>query len=477
MRISKEHLLLYAVTDRAWTGQQTLEDQVESAIAGGITCVQLREKILNHGDFLEEAKKIQGICKAHAIPFIINDNVDIAIETQADGLHIGQDDGNVADIRQRIGENIALGVSVHTVDEARNAVAEGADYLGVGAVRATDTKSEASVVSLQTMREICDAVPVPVVAIGGIHLDNLTQLRGLGLAGVALVSEIFAAQNIKEHAALLREKTEAIFWKHKLPIALTIAGSDSGGGAGIQADLKTMTARGVFGTSCVTAITAQNTMGVTAIHPIPTDIVQAQLDALWDDLKPQALKLGMLAQVSLIETIGAHLKKHPDVFVVCDPVMVATSGASLIEDDAKEALQRHIFPVSDVITPNIPEAEAITGLRIETPADMEKAGQMIFDSYGCAVLIKGGHQKNDANDCLVSEEGVHWFYGARIANKNTHGTGCTLSAAIAAEVAKGVSLIDAITNAKAYLSMILSAQLDLGRGSGPMDHAYFCGRM
>lgn len=471
MNIDKKDLLLYAVTDSMWTGEESLKEQVKKALDGGITCLQLREKEMPEDEFIREAKEIQALCKEYKVPFIINDNVNVALAVGADGLHIGQNDGDIPTIRKQIGDMI-LGVSAKTVEQAVYAYEQGADYLGVGAVFPTSTKPDATGVSKRNVRAIRSAVPIPIVAIGGITQSNLTELRGLGLDGVAVVSAIFGAKDILEATKKLRESTKEIFWQHKLPIALTIAGSDSGGGAGIQADLKTMTNLGVFGTSVITAITAQNTKGVTDIFPIPDEVVQSQLDALWDDLMPDAIKLGMLASHTLIELIAHQLKKSAHIPVVCDPVMVSTSGAKLIGEEAQEALKQHLFPLVSVITPNIPEAEVLTGMRIQTPQDMETAAKFLYDTYGCATLVKGGHKMNDANDCLYSKGGITWFYGERIDNDNTHGTGCTLSSAIASELAKGLSLEEAIHYAKSYISMILSAQLDLGDASGPMDHAF-----
>lgn len=254
--------------------------------------------------------------------------------------------------------------------------------------------------------------------------------------------------------------------------ALTIAGSDSCGGAGIQADIKTMTVNGVFAMSAVTALTAQNTTGVTAILDSTPDFLSAQLDAVFTDIFPDAVKIGMVSSGKLIETIAAKLKEYNAKNIVLDPVMVATSGAKLISDDAVETLCRELMPLATVITPNIPEAEVLCGWSIRDAADMEKAAEDIYRKFGCCVLLKGGHQTNDANDLLFDGAGAKWFYGKRIDNPNTHGTGCTLSSAIASNLAKGCSLETAVERAKAYISGALSAMLDLGKGSGPMDHAF-----
>ena len=255
--------------------------------------------------------------------------------------------------------------------------------------------------------------------------------------------------------------------------ALTIAGSDSSGGAGIQADLKTMLANHVYGMSAITALTAQNTTGVTDIMEVTPHFLAEQLDSIFTDIRPDAVKTGMVSSSQLIETIADKLREYEAVNIVVDPVMVATSGAKLISDDAIETLKKKLLPLATVITPNIPEGEALSGMKIASKEDMVTAGQKICNTYGCSVLLKGGHSLNDANDLLI-EQGKEpvWFMGKRIDNSNTHGTGCTLSSAIASNLAKGRSLEEAVKSAKNYISGALAAGLDLGKGSGPMDHGF-----
>lgn len=278
-----------------------------------------------------------------------------------------------------------------------------------------------------------------------------------------------------------------------LPPVLAISGSDSSGGAGQQADLKTMLANGVFGMSAITALTAQNTLGVRSVQETEPNILADQINAVFEDIPPVAVKIGMVSSTALIDVIVDRLTAHHASNVVVDPVMVATSGARLISDDAISALTERLFPLATVITPNAPETEVLLDLvrgqaaevdsgawhedsapaTVNSPTDMESAGLEIARHYGCAVLVKGGHGRNDANDVLAEPDGtITWFEGERVDNPNTHGTGCTLSSAIASNLAKGESLADAIRLAKAYLTGALSAQLDLGQGSGPMDHAW-----
>lgn len=292
----------------------------------------------------------------------------------------------------------------------------------------------------------------------------------------------------------MTEQLDTTAAQSTLPPVLTIAGSDSSGGAGIQADLKTMLANGVFGMSAITAITAQNTMGVTGVQNITPDMVAAQIDAVYTDIPPAAVKIGMVSSAELICTIADRLEAHHARHIVLDPVMVATSGAKLIDDDAITALTERLFPLAEVITPNIPETEVLLDLiahrgasldpakwaedtdrestRIVSDTAMEDAGRTVSEHYGCAVLVKGGHSVADTSDLLYADGVATWIHGVRVDNPNTHGTGCTLSSAIASNLAKGEALPDAIRHAKDYLTGALGAQLNLGHGSGPMDHAW-----
>ena len=254
--------------------------------------------------------------------------------------------------------------------------------------------------------------------------------------------------------------------------ALTIAGSDCSGGAGIQADLKTMTMNGVYAMSAITALTAQNTTGVRAIQESTPDFLKQQLDAIFEDIFPDAIKIGMVASSELIRVIADRLKYYDAKNVVIDPVMVASAGSSLMKQNAVQTLIKELLPISTLITPNIPEAQVLSGMTIENKEDMIAAATQIGDSYHCAVLLKGGHRINDANDLLYADGELIWFEGKRINNTNTHGTGCTLSSAIASNLAKGLTLTESIQRAKDYISGALSAMLDLGKGSGPMNHAF-----
>ena len=258
----------------------------------------------------------------------------------------------------------------------------------------------------------------------------------------------------------------------QMKTALTIAGSDCSGGAGIQADIKTMTMNGVYAMSAITALTAQNTTGVSAIQESTPDFLKQQLDAVFQDIYPDAVKIGMVASRDLIHVIADRLRYYEAKKIVVDPVMVASAGSSLMQQDAVQTLITELLPLSTLVTPNIPEAQVLSGMTIQTQADMILAARYIGDHYRCAVLLKGGHSIHDANDLLYADSQLVWFPGKRIDNPNTHGTGCTLSSAIASNLAKGCSLTESVERAKEYVSGALAAMLDLGKGSGPMNHAF-----
>lgn len=254
--------------------------------------------------------------------------------------------------------------------------------------------------------------------------------------------------------------------------AVTIAGSDSSGGAGIQADIKTMIANGVYAMSAITALTAQNTTGVTGIMEVTPEFLGEELDNIFTDIYPDAVKIGMVSSGALIEKIADKLKEYQAKNIVVDPVMVATSGAKLISEEAIGTLKKRLLPIASVLTPNIPEAEVLAEMEIRSADDMIEAAKKISDTYHCAVLCKGGHKLNDANDLLYRDGDYRWFNGKRIDNPNTHGTGCTLSSAIASNLAKGFDMDTSVERAKDYISGALAAMLDLGKGSGPMDYGF-----
>ena len=253
--------------------------------------------------------------------------------------------------------------------------------------------------------------------------------------------------------------------------ALTVAGSDPSGGAGIQADIKTMQALGVYGMSVITSLTAQNTLGVTGIHDVPRDFLEAQINAVFEDIFPNAVKVGMVSSAELAQVIADRLRYYSAKNIVVDPVMVSTSGSTLAKDGCVKLMEEKLFPLAALLTPNIPEAERLWGKHISNREDMQNCAEELSQKYGCAVLLKGGHFEGGADDVLVHQK-VIWLTGERIDNPNTHGTGCTLSSAIASYLARGESLEEAVKKAKDYLTGAIRAGLNLGKGRGPLDHAY-----
>ena len=253
---------------------------------------------------------------------------------------------------------------------------------------------------------------------------------------------------------------------------LTIAGSDCSGGAGIQADIKTITAHKMYAMSAITALTAQNTTGVYGIMDVTPEFLAQQLDCIFTDIRPDAVKIGMVSNSELIEVIVEKLHAYQAENIVVDPVMVSTSGSKLLSDEAKNALITKLLPIGTIITPNIPETEVLCGFPIQDEAGMVKAAQEIAKGLKGAILVKGGHLVNDAVDLLYENGNIHWYTAERVDNPNTHGTGCTLSSAIACNLAAGNTLDGSIKNAKDYLTGALRANLDLGKGSGPLDHTY-----
>lgn len=251
---------------------------------------------------------------------------------------------------------------------------------------------------------------------------------------------------------------------------LTIAGSDPSGGAGIQADIKTITALGTYATSVITAITVQNTMGVTDVFELPYELVQKQIDAIALDIRPDAVKIGMVSSEPLIRGIAESLRKHRLQNIVVDPVMIATSGASLFQKQAIKALIELLLPLATLLTPNMSEASELTKCTITNKTEMAEAASEIHKTTGAAVLVKGGHLTQCADDFLITSDRSSWYRASRIDTKNTHGTGCTLSSAIAVYLAKGYPLYEAVQEAKNYVRDALSTGLDLGKGSGPLNH-------
>ena len=489
-------LSLYLVTDRPLSGGRDMAWIVREAAAGGVTMVQLREKECSTAEFIQLARELKAALAPLGIPLIINDRVDVALAVDADGVHIGQSDMPYATARKLLGSDKIIGLSVETMDEVVAANALDVDYIGISPVYATPTKTDTlTPFGLDGVDEVMRCSRHRCVAIGGMNRDTVGEVIAHGVEGVAVVSAIVAAPSPREAAAELAGIVRDNRHEHsessevsenncqlstvnsQLKKVLTIAGSDSGGGAGIQADIKSISANGCFATSAITAITAQNTLGVNAVEGLSIDILEGQIEAVLSDIGTDSVKIGMLHSAEVVRSVARLLRKYGIKDVVLDPVMVSTSGHKLIEDSAIAVLKSDLMPLARVITPNIPEAEILLGEPIEKQGDLPAAARRLAQQYGVSVLLKAGH--------LVDDELIDIFYNnetdevielsaRRVDTPNTHGTGCTLSSAFAAQLAKGLPLTEAARAAKEYINnaIIHGAAYKIGNGHGPVCHFY-----
>ena len=483
-------LSLYLVTDRPLAGGRNITWIVREAAAGGVTMVQLREKECSTGEFVALARELKTALQPLGIPLIINDRVDVALAVDADGVHIGQSDMPYETARALLGKDKIIGLSVETMDEVVAANALDVDYIGISPVYATPTKTNTlTPFGIEGVEEVMRISRHRCVAIGGMNSSTIGEVIASGVEGVAVVSAIVAAASPREASAELADIINTNRPNHSErnchlstvtchpPRVLTIAGSDSGGGAGIQADIKSISANGCFATSAITAITAQNTLGVNAVEGLSIDILEGQIDAVLSDIGTDSIKIGMLHSAKVVHCVVRMLRKYAITNVVLDPVMVSTSGHKLIEDSAIEVLKSELMPLARVITPNIPEAEILLGEAISKQDDLPTAARRLADMYGVSVFLKAGH--------LVNDELIDIFYNRetgesvelsarRVDTSNTHGTGCTLSSAFAAQLAKGLPLTEAASAAKAYINnaIIHGAHQNIGHGHGPVAHFY-----
>ena len=484
------NLSLYLVTDRGLAGGRDISWIVREAVAGGVTMVQLREKDCSTAEFVTLAKELKAALQPLGVPLIINDRIDVALAVDADGVHIGQSDMPYKTARALLGKNKIIGLSVETMEEVIAANALDVDYIGISPVYATPTKTDTlTPFGLEGIEQVMQLSRHRCVAIGGMNRDTIGEVIARGVEGVAVVSAIVAAESPRAASAELANIVErnkinntriiqySVFKIQNYPRVLTIAGSDSGGGAGIQADIKSISANGCFATSAITAITAQNTLGVNAVEGLPIGIIEEQIDAVLSDIGADSIKIGMLHSAKVVQCVARMLRKYEITNVVLDPVMVSTSGHKLIEDSAIEVLKSELIPLVRIITPNIPEAEILLGEAISKQGDLPNAARHLAELYDVSVWLKAGH--------LVDDELIDIFYNReanetielsarRIDTHNTHGTGCTLSSALAAQLAKGLSLTEAARAAKQYINQAIvhGANQSIGHGHGPVNHFY-----
>lgn len=457
---------LYLITDQ----KERLIERVESALSGGVACLQYRDKTTDHAARRAEGEKLRKLCAEKGIPFIVNDDVILAAELRADGVHLGQDDGDVAGARLALGPQAIIGVSTHSTEEALRAEADGADYIGFGAMYPTGSKDVRYLPGPAALAEARKRVRVPMVAIGGIDRDNAPSVIDAGADAIAVISAVLSNPEPGLAAAEL-----ALLFNRRLPYprgsVLTVAGSDSGGGAGIQADIKTITLLGGYAASAITALTAQNTLGVRAIHGVPPAFLAEQLDAVLSDIPIRVVKTGMLFSAPLIEVLAEKLAEYDKKILVLDPVMIAKGGSSLVDDPAVATLVERLLPRAYLVTPNVPEAERLTGLSIHDENTQEEACRRLHALGARNVLLKGGHLPGpEATDLMSDGATFRRFTTSRIDTPNTHGTGCSTASAIAAFLAGGEPLPVAVSKAKEFITDAIRLSVPLGQGHGPVNH-------
>ncbi len=457
---------LYLITPQG--SDEKVLSIVREGLRGGVSVVQYRDKERSPQAQVQLARQLAELCKAAGATFLVNDSPELAADSFADGVHLGQHDGSVHDARRLLGPNKLIGVSTRTVDQALKAEMAGADYIGIGSIFPTNTKADAELVGLETLRKVRLAVKIPLVAIGGISWANGAGALEAGADALAVISAI----NDDPQPALAARELALLFNCRKPAQetrVMTIAGSDSGGGAGIQADLKSIALLGSYGTSAITVLTAQNTLGVHGLSPASAGFIAKQAEAVLNDIGTDTLKTGMLYSAEIVSVVAGIIQKH-SLLSVIDPVMVAKGGAALLKQEAVETLRRNLLPCTYLLTPNIPEAEALTGLTIRTLEEMEDAARSIQAMGPRHVLLKGGHRENTAVDILLAGKTVHKLTAERIRTNSTHGTGCSYSAALATLLAQGHPLIKAATSAKRFIDAAIRQAVPLGGGHGPINH-------
>lgn len=456
---------LYLITDHG----ENLVERVRQSV-GSACALQFRSKEHSPEEKLRLGQELRAICLEAGVLFIVNDDIDLALGLDADGVHLGQDDGSVAEARRRLGEGRLVGISTHGLQEAEAAEAAGADYLGFGAMYPTGTKEISHLAGPGLLATVRQRISIPMVAIGGINRDNAPSVIDAGADCIAVISAVMSDPDPGLAAAEL-----SILFNRKLPeprgIVLTIAGSDSGGGAGIQADIKTVTLLGSYAASVITALTAQNTLGVTGIHAATPEFVALQMDAVFSDIPPDVVKTGMLFSADIIATVARKLAVSKRTLVVVDPVMIAKGGATLTENTSTSAFRSELLPLTYLLTPNLPEAEALTGIRQDSLDAMKEAALELHRLGARNVLIKGGHlEGGDAVDLLYDGHAFTTYGSERFATPNTHGTGCTLASAISAFLARGEPLTAAVAKAKEFITAAIRLAEPLGSGHGPVNH-------
>ena len=458
---------VYLITDLG----DDLVGRVRRALRGGVSVLQYRAKDKGRELCLDEGAELKQLCRSFGVAFIVNDDVQLALALEADGVHLGQDDCSVSDARELLGPGRVIGKSTHNLDEALQAEQDGADYIGFGAMYPTDSKNVTHIAGTAGLAAVRDRVRLPIVAIGGITTSNACRVIDAGADAVAVIASVLSSPRPDISAAELK-----LLFNRNSPFprgsVLTVAGSDSSGGAGIQADLKTITLLGSYAATVLTALTAQNTRGVSAIHGLPPSFVIEQLDTVLTDIPVDIIKTGMLHTSAIISALAENLSERSTMIpLVIDPVMVAKGGAVLMDRDSTHVFSRQLLPQAYLLTPNIPEAERLLGTQIRTEAEMEQAARDLHALGAANVLLKGGHLTGGhASDVLFDGSECHVFSAERIFTSNTHGTGCSYASAVAAYLAQGEPLKNAVEKAKQFITTAIRLARPLGKGHSPVNH-------
>jgi hydroxymethylpyrimidine kinase/phosphomethylpyrimidine kinase/thiamine-phosphate diphosphorylase len=458
---------VYLITDQG----AELISRVRMALRGGVSVLQYRAKDKGRELCREEGGELKQLCRSFGVAFIVNDDVSLAAALEADGVHLGQDDGSIKEARELLGPDRVIGKSTHNLAEALQAEQEGADYIGFGAMYPTESKNVTQIAGATGLVEVRDRIKIPIVAIGGITTSNACRVIDAGADALAVISSVLSSPRPEIAVAELK-----LLFNRKRPYprgsVLTVAGSDSGGGAGIQADIKTVTLLGSYASSVLTALTAQNTRGVSSVHGLPSSFIIDQLETVLSDIPVDVIKTGMLHTTGIISALSENLAERSSIIpLVIDPVMVAKGGASLMERDATVIFTEQLLPLAYLLTPNIPEAERLLGRMIRTTADMEQAASDLHGMGAAHVLIKGGHLSGgQSSDILFDGSECHHFSAERIFTGNTHGTGCTYASAIATYLAQGDPLKGAVEKAKVFITTAIRLARPLGKGHSPVNH-------
>lgn len=458
---------VYLITDQS----DYLAGRVAQALRGGVSTLQYRAKGMTYAERLAEGVELKRLCSRFGVTFIVNDDVLLAKELDADGVHLGQEDGEIAVARAILGNEKIIGKSTHNLEEALRAELQGADYIGFGAIYPTGSKVVSHLPGVAGLEAIRSRIKIPIVAIGGITVATACRVVEAGADALAVISSVLSSPRPEVVAAELL----LLFNKlHQFPrgAVLSIAGSDSGGGAGIQADVKTVSLLGSYAATVLTALTAQNTRGVSTIHGLPASFVCDQLETVLSDIPIDVIKTGMLHTPAIISALAERLGDLKTYIpMIVDPVMIAKGGAALLEREALQVFCDQLLPLSYLLTPNVPEAERILGRMIKTEVDMEQAAVDLYGMGAANVLIKGGHLTGRlSTDILYDGKECHRFSSERIFTSNTHGTGCSYASAIAALLAQGEPLLMAVANAKIFITSAISHARALGKGHSPVNH-------